>query len=1302
TPSIGFIRPFGCHVTILHTLDPLVKLDGKADGGFLVGYSISSTAIRVINSRTRIVQETLHINFLENQPNVAGSRPTWLFDIDTLTKSMNYQPGIAGYQPNPSAGIQKHFDADKAGEGNVQQYVLFPLWSTGSKDPQNTDADTTFEVKEHESKVHVSPSSSAKTKKHDDKTKNMPALEEITYSDDEEVVGAEVDFSNLETNINVSPIPTTRVHKDHPVTQIISDLSLAPQTRSMKRMVKEQGGLTQINDYDFHTCMFACFLSQEEPKREEGIDYEEIFAPVARIEAIRLFLAYASFMGFMVYQMDVKSAFLYETIKKEVYVCQPLGFEDPDYPDKVYKVVKAFYGLHHAPRTWLMIGSLMYLTSSRLDIMFAICACARFQVTLKASHLHAIKRIFRYLRGKPHLGLWYPKDSPFNLVAYSDSDYAGASLDRKSTTGGCQFLDASEGFDQIIDFLNASSIKYALTVNPNIYVSCIKQFWSSNSVKKVNDVLGLQDLIDRKKVIITEATIREALRLDDAESVDCLRNEEIFIELSMMGYEKPSTKLTFYKAFFSPQWKVETPLFEGMIVAQQADDIADEVAAGVDINDVPSADAEPSLSLPTPTTQPPPPSQELPSTSQVIPTSPPSPIIAPSSPPQQQQPSQPTHDAEILLDLLHTLLETCTTLTMKVEALEQDKVAQAFKIIKLKHRVKKLERKSKLKVLGLRRLRNIRIAQRAESSADNVMDDQEDASKQGEIIVNIDADDDVTLKDGAAVEKNLEHTEKVLSMQDDKLESAKLKEVVEVVTTAKLMTEVVTAVAATITAATTLITVATITAAPSAARRRKGAVIRDPEETATPSIIIHSEPKFKDKGKGILVEEPKPLKKQAQIEHDEAYARELEAELNKNINKDGVIEQVSRKEKEDNVMLRYQALKRKPQTKAQARKNMMIYLKNMDGFKMDYFKGMSYNDIRPIFEKYFNLNVAFLKKTKEQLEEEKSIALKRTKRIYPLTRFTLDQMLNNVQLKVEEESKVSLELLRFISFGVDAAEDFKKNMLINEAVTLHPIDPELLKIDVAPLASKSRNNRTTHTDYLRHTQEETPTLREIVKSERLLNPLNTSLDYASIRAIGPPRPFKDGWHNSSIVRRSGTGGSAFPLVAISKSFKRVGSTRDLLQIIITLFGSPSHKGSVGSSIDEIGDFMSELCHHGGWKVFSKKHFSHLLNYGDRIPWQTIKPSGGMMCQGVRKEIQTKGVIGDPIHFDTLGDVRKFVKILVSIVPQKSMKLARILGLLDHIVLKSKIHFLNCNQGNWSTPTIQSQLAQLLHRSKVGN
>nr|GEV27939.1 hypothetical protein [Tanacetum cinerariifolium] len=266
-----------------------------------------------------------------------------------------------------------------------------------------------------------------------------------------------------------------------------------------------------------------------------------------------------------------------------------------------------------------------------------------------------------------------------------------------------------------------------------------------------------------------------------------------------------------------------------------------------------------------------------------MPTLPQLPIAKPLSPSQQQQPSQPTHDAESSMDLQHTLLETCTTLTRKVKSLDQDKVAQALEIINLKQRVKKLERKNKLTVSRLRRLKKVGTAQRVESSRDTVMDD---VSKQGEIIANIDADEDVTRKGVAAVVKevkvekdaeieenadvqgrqaesqaqiykiDLEHADKVLSMQDDELEPAELQEVVEVVTTAKLMTEVIIAASPTITATTTPITAATLTSAPSATRRRKRIVIKDPEETATPFIIIHSEPKSKDKGKWILVEEP--------------------------------------------------------------------------------------------------------------------------------------------------------------------------------------------------------------------------------------------------------------------------------------------------------------------------------------------------------------------------------------------------------------------------------------------------------------
>nr|GFA45200.1 hypothetical protein [Tanacetum cinerariifolium] len=508
--------------------------------------------------------------------------------------------------------------------------------------------------------------------------------------------------------------------------------------------------------------------------------------------------------------------------------------------------------------------------------------------------------------------------------------------------------DASEGFNQIIDFLNGSSIKYALTVNPNIYVSCIKQFWTTVAVKKVNDVTMLQALVDKKKVVVTKAKIRDALRLDDAEGVECLLNEEIFAELTTMGYEKLSTKLTFYKALFSSQWKflihtilqcmsakrtswnefsssmasaviclsssskfnfsnVETPLFEGMVVAQEvgkgiADEVHDEgiPAAGIVTEGVVSAaddvvhiaDEEPSIPSPTPPTPPPQPSHDIPSTS-------------------------------------------------------QDKIAQALEITKLKQRVKKLERRNKVKVLKLRRLQKVGTTQRIDTYDDAVMDD---VSNQGRIIADMDADADVVLEEAKDVVDDAKDGQDAdVQENEEESEPSELQEVVDIVTTAKIITEVVTAASTTITADVLISAAATtfaLTLTAATIRRTNGVVIRDTEEsTTTTSTIIHPEAKSKEKGKGILVEEPKPLKKQG-----EKYARELEAELNRNIDWNEVIDHVNKKAKEDPAVKRYQALKTKPQTEAQARKNMMIYLKNVVGFKIDYFKGMSYDDIRPIFE----------------------------------------------------------------------------------------------------------------------------------------------------------------------------------------------------------------------------------------------------------------------------------------------------------------------------------------------------------------
>nr|GEW32687.1 hypothetical protein [Tanacetum cinerariifolium] len=1006
-PSIGFMRPFGCPVTILNTLDSLGKFEGNVDEGFLVGYSVNSKAFRVFNSRTRVVQETLHVNFLENKANIAGTGSTWLFDIDSLTRTMNYQPVTAGNQSNPSAGFQEEFDAGKTGEEATQRYMLFPVWSTGSTNPQNTEGDATFDSNEHsaehpESTFNLFPSSSALSGEHDDITKkrdkgkspvdyftgnrdfneyfkdysedssndvstagpivptagqnysnitnpinavgpshsntspihgnssfqdasqshDMLENEDIVYFDHENA-GAEADFNNLETSITVSHIPTTRIHNAHPISQMIGNLSSTTQTRSMARINRDQGGISQILNEDFHTCMFACFFSQEEPKRvhqalkdpswieamheellqfkmqkvwilvdlphgkraiehtqEEGIDYEEVFAPVARIEAIRLFLAYASFMGFMVYQMDVKSAFLYGTIEEEVYVCQPPGFEDPDHPDKVKQkedgifinqdkyvaeILKKF-GLTERKSASTPIDTEKALLKDHDDIMFAVCACARFQVTPKVSHLHAVKRIFRYLKGKPNLGLWYPKDSPFDLVSYLDSDYAGASLDRKSTTGGCQFLGSRL-----------------------IFWQCKKQ-----------------------TVIATSSTGAEYVA-----SASCCA-QVLWIHNQMLDYGM--------RRVGKGCSGVETPLFKGMIAAKELENQGNAEEQG---------------------------DEEEPGNGNNAAKEPVTAVDDVQSPPPQQQsllPAQP-QGAHFPMSLLQEALDACAALTRRVEHLKQDKVAQDLEIIKLKTRVKKLERSNKVKTMKLRRLRKIRTSQRIESSDDTHM---EDMSNQGRMIDESKKDECAELMNEKETEKvrvnpddarvegrqadiyhiDMDHATKVPSMQEDEPE---IQEAVEVVTTAKLITEVVAAVSEIVSVA------AVVQADVPAAPVNVAAVMT----TAAPVKVA-------DKGKGILVEEPKPMKKKQQVELDEAYARKLHEEFNQDIDWEAAIDHVKQRAKEEPFIQRYQ---------------------NTAGFTLDFFNGMSYDDIRPIFEAKFNANLEFLLKTKEQIEEENSRAI---------------------------------------------------------------------------------------------------------------------------------------------------------------------------------------------------------------------------------------------------------------------------------------------------------------------------------------
>nr|GEZ82871.1 hypothetical protein [Tanacetum cinerariifolium] len=266
------------------------------------------------------------------------------------------------------------------------------------------------------------------------------------------------------------------------------------------------------------------------------------------------------------------------------------------------------------------------------------------------------------------------------------------------------------------------------------------------------------------------------------------------------------------------------------------------------------------------------------------------------------------------------------------------------KIEKLEDRVYKLEEENR--ILKEKSFKFAKINTTAP------VKDKEESFKQGRMIVDMDEDVEVNLEEAQAKAYNLDllHSEKVHSMQDiNEEEPTKVEEVLKVVTAAKLITKVVTTVEPTTTTAQV--------PKANAPRIRRGVVIQDPKETAA-SVIVHTEVQPKDKGKGIRIEKPKPLKRQAQIKQDEAFARQ-----------------------QNNAVMRYQALKRKPLTEAQARKNMMINLKNMAGFKMHFFKGMTYSEIRPLFERHYNSIQAFLEKVEEEVTiQEKEIEEEGNKR----------------------------------------------------------------------------------------------------------------------------------------------------------------------------------------------------------------------------------------------------------------------------------------------------------------------------------
>nr|GEV65549.1 retrovirus-related Pol polyprotein from transposon TNT 1-94 [Tanacetum cinerariifolium] len=630
--------PDGGFVAFGSSRDPLGKFKGKADEGFLVGYSVTSKAFRVFNSKTRKVKENLHVRFLENKPNVAGTGPKWIFDIDYLTYSMNYIPVSGGNQTdknagphdtNGNAGTQDNVDAGK--EVSDQHYIVLPLWSSISSTYKSSD-----------------------DKPADDKPKDDTGSKTVKepVNKDDQAYKDEID--RLMSQEKEAKDAVDAIRKDTAELQSTGIFNSAydDDLDKFDSPVQSMGIEADFNNMESSTIVSPIPTHKMEPKKVyQALDDE------SWVEAIQ----------------EELLAFLYGTIEEEVYVSQPPSFIDPHFLNKVYKVEKALYGLHQAPRAWYetlstfllqngyrrgkidktlfikkdkydimlvqvyvddiifgstkkslcdefealmykrfqkssmreltfflglqvkqseegifisqdkyvaeilkkfdfssvkttstpiktqkplvkdevaadvdvhlyksMIGSLMYLTASRPDIMFAVCACSR--------------------------------DSPFDLEAYSDSDYAEANLDRKSTTGeyvsaapcygqkpspqsismvDLKFVDQhnmvaclekteeNAEFYQKVDFLSTCSINYALNVSPTIYASYIEQFWNTTISKTVNSVKQIHAIVDGKVVVISESSVRSDLLFNDKDDVACLTNAEIFKKLALIKTHKP-------------------------------------------------------------------------------------------------------------------------------------------------------------------------------------------------------------------------------------------------------------------------------------------------------------------------------------------------------------------------------------------------------------------------------------------------------------------------------------------------------------------------------------------------------------------------------------------------------------------------------------------------------------------------------------------------------------------------------------------------------------------------------------------
>ncbi|GJX21475.1 retrovirus-related pol polyprotein from transposon TNT 1-94 [Tanacetum coccineum] len=627
-PDLSFFYVFGALCYPMNDSENLGKLQPKADIGIFIGYAPTKKAFRIYNRRTRRIIETIHVDFdeLTTMASEHSSLGPALHEMTPATISSGLVPNPPPptpfipplrtdwdmlFQPlldellNPPPSVDHPAPEVVAPINEVVAPV--PAVSTGSPSSTTVDQDA------------PSPSNSQTT----------PDTQPPFIPNDVEKDNHDIKVAHMGNDPYFGiPIP-----EDHPLENIIDELarpvSIRLQLHEQALFYYYDAFLTTVEPKTYKDALTrACWIAamQEELneferlenkarlvargyRQDEGIDFEESFALVARLEAIRIFLMFVAHMNMVIYQMDVKTAFLNGNLREEVYVSQPNRFVDKDKPNRMYKLKKALYGLKQAPHAWYdmlssflisqyfskgsvdptllicrdgkelllvqiyvddiifaastpelcdlfskiicskfkmsmmdkisfflglqisqsprgifinqskyaleslkkygfnscdpvdtpmvekskldedkegkvvdpshyrgMIGTLLYLTASRPDLQFAICMCARYQARPTEKHLHAVKRIFQYLRGTVNRGLWYPKDSSIALTAFADADHAGCQDTRRSTSGSMQFLG-----DRLISWSSKRQKSAAISSTEAEYIAlsgcCAQILW---------------------------------------------------------------------------------------------------------------------------------------------------------------------------------------------------------------------------------------------------------------------------------------------------------------------------------------------------------------------------------------------------------------------------------------------------------------------------------------------------------------------------------------------------------------------------------------------------------------------------------------------------------------------------------------------------------------------------------------------------------------------------------------------------------------------------------------------------------